>query len=68
MAAEQKEGKTMNIGKAWNAGLIITGIVVAALALCGALRLLNAVLYRAGGIGVLIAVLALGYAAFRKKL
>lgn len=45
----------------------IAGFVLLALTVCGALRLLNVVLYRAGGIGVLIALLALGYGFIRKN-
>ncbi len=48
-------------------GLGIAGIVLLALILCGSLRLLNIVLYRIGGIGVMIAVLALAYGMIRKR-
>ena len=45
----------------------IAGFVLLALIVCGALRLLNVVLYRIGGIGVLIALLALAYGFVRKN-
>lgn len=45
----------------------IAGFALIALIVCGALRLLNVVLYRIGGIGVLIALLALAYGFVRKN-
>ena len=53
--------------KTWFSGLGIAGIVLLALAVCGSLRLLNVVLYRLGGVGVMAALLALAYAVIRKR-
>ena len=57
----------MKMGKAWYSGLGVTGIVLLALIVFASLRLLNSVLYRIGGIGVMIAILALAYAILRKR-
>ena len=56
----------MDMEKTRNAALTIAGIVLAVYILSRTLGLLNAVLYRAGGLGVLIAVLALVYVLVRK--
>ena len=53
--------------KGWYSGLDVTGVVLLALIVCSSLRLLNGVLYRLGGIGVMVAILALAYAIIRKR-
>ena len=55
------------MSKTWNKGLVIAAAVLAALILCRPLRLLNAVLYRIGGIGVLIVLAALAYTFIRRR-
>ena len=57
----------MKMSKGWYGGLGIAGVVLLALIVCGSLRLLNGVIYRLGGIGVMVALLALGYAVIRKR-
>jgi hypothetical protein len=57
----------MKMGKAWFSGLGITGVVLLALIVCASLRLFNAILYKLGGIGVLVAILALAYAVVRRR-
>ena len=52
------------MSRTWSTGVMA---VLLALAVYGALRMLNVVLYRAGGIGVIIAVLALAYAVMRNR-
>ena len=51
----------MKMSKGWYGGLGVTGIVLLALIVCSSLRLLNGVIYRLGGIGVMAAILALAY-------
>ena len=55
------------MSRTWNRGLVIMAVVLAALILCRSLRLLNAVLYRLGGIGILIALAALVYTFIRRS-
>ena len=55
------------MSKGWYGGLGITGVVLLALIVCSSLRLLNGVIYRLGGIGVMAAILALAYAIIRKR-
>ncbi len=50
----------------WNTGTVIAAAAVLVLALSGALRLLNVVIWRMGGVGALIAVFALAYIVIRK--
>ena len=57
----------MKMGELWNSGLGIAVVVLFALILCSSLRLLNVILYRVGGIGVLVAILALAYGIIRKR-
>ena len=57
MISMQKEGKTMNMDKIRNVPAMIAAVLLAVLILGGTLRLLNIVLYRAGRIGMLAAVL-----------
>ena len=57
----------MKMGKTWFSGLGITGVVLLALIVCASLRLFNAILYKLGGIGVLVAILALAYAVVRRR-
>ena len=55
----------MNTGKIRNVPGMIAAVLLGILILGGTLRLLNVVLYRAGRIGMLAAVLALAYMAYR---
>jgi len=55
------------MSKGWYSGLGVTGVVLLALIVCSSLRLLNGVIYRLGGIGVMVAILALAYAIIRKR-
>ena len=64
---EGKEVQAMKMSKGWYGGLGVTGIVLLALIVCSSLRLLNGVIYRLGGIGVIAAILALAYAIIRKR-
>ena len=57
----------MEMSRTWNRGLVIMAVVLAALILCRSLRLLNAVLYRLGGFGILIALAALVYTFIRRS-
>ena len=62
------EGKgEKDMSKGWYGGLGVTGVVLLALIVCSSLRLLNGVIYRLGGIGVMAAILALAYAIIRKR-
>ena len=57
----------MKTSRNWVSGLGVTGIVLLALIICSSLWLLNGVIYRLGGIGVMAAILALAYAVIRKR-
>ena len=62
------EGKgEKDMSKGWYSGLGVTGVVLLAQIVCSSLRLLNGVIYRLGGIGVMVAILALAYAIIRKR-
>ena len=54
------------MSKSWYGGLGVTGIVLVVLIVCYSLRLLNGVLYRLGGIGILAALAVLAYRFIRK--
>ena len=64
---EGKDVQAMKMSKGWYGGLGVTGVVLLALIVCSSLRLLNGVIYRLGGIGVMVAILALAYAIIRKR-
>ena len=57
----------MNMDKIRNVPAMIAAVLLAVLILGGTLRLLNIVLYRAGRIGMLAAVLALAYIVVRQR-
>ena len=57
----------MKMSKGWYSGLGVTAVVLLALIVCSTLRLLDGMMIRAGGIGVMAALLALAYAIIRKR-
>lgn len=57
----------MKMSKGWYSGLGVTVVVLLTLIVCSSLRLLNGIIIRLGGIGVMVALLALAYAIIRKR-
>ena len=57
----------MKLSKGWYSGLGVTVVVLLTLIVCSSLRLLNGVIIRLGGIGVMVALFALAYAIIRKR-
>ena len=55
------------MGRTRETGLMIAAAVLVVLVLSGAFRLLNGVIWRAGKIGVLIALFSLVYSFIRRK-